>query len=122
MAILRRRLIRPRLTGYAQTSPTATACLGFSVGRCAPSRPVGSHATGWSGPGPMVADQLVALLSAVRTPVVPEHGSLGASGDLARLADCAMALIGEGQVDCGDGARRHAADALAGAGLEPTTL
>src|SRR5436189_143689 len=38
------------------------------------------------------------------------------------LAHCAMALIGEGQVDCRDGARRHAADALAGAGLEPTTL
>jgi histidine ammonia-lyase len=81
-----------------------------------------SLAMGWSGARPMVADQLVALLNAGLTPVVPEHGSLGASGDLAPLAHCAMALIGEGQVDCRDGARRHAADALAGAGLEPTTL
>ena len=31
-------------------------------------------------------------------PVVPEHGSLGASGDLAPLAHCALALIGEGEV------------------------
>ena len=32
------------------------------------------------------------------TPVVPEHGSLGASGDLAPLAHCALVLIGEGEV------------------------
>ena len=35
------------------------------------------------------------------TPVVPEHGSLGASGDLAPLAHCALALIGEGEVATG---------------------
>src|SRR5690242_1111479 len=81
-----------------------------------------SLAMGWSGARPMVADQLVALLNTGLTPVVPEHGSLGASGDLAPLAHCALALIGEGEVDCHDGARRHAADALAGAGLEPLTL
>jgi histidine ammonia-lyase len=81
-----------------------------------------SLAMGWSGARPVVADQLIALLNAGITPVVPEHGSLGASGDLAPLAHCALALIGEGDVDCRDGARQHAADALAGAGLEPVTL
>ena len=81
-----------------------------------------SLAMGLSGARPIVADQLVALLNTGLTPVVPEHGSLGASGDLAPLAHCALALIGEGEVDCRDGARRYAADALAGAGLEPLTL
>ena len=40
------------------------------------------------------------------TPVVPEHGSLGASGDLAPLAHCALALIGEGEVLDADGRPR----------------
>jgi histidine ammonia-lyase len=79
-------------------------------------------AMGWSGTRPVVAETILALLRAGLTPVVPEHGSLGASGDLAPLAHCALALIGEGQVDCPDGERRSAADALSGAGIEPITL
>ena len=55
-------------------------------------------------------------------PVVPEHGSLGASGDLAPLAHCALALIGEGEVVDADGRRRPAAEALADAGIQPLTL
>jgi histidine ammonia-lyase len=81
-----------------------------------------SLAMGWSGARPVVAEQLLALLNAGLTPVVPEHGSLGASGDLAPLAHCGLALMGEGEVDCPDGVRRPAADALAGAGLAPITL
>jgi histidine ammonia-lyase len=81
-----------------------------------------SLAMGWSGARPIVAEQLLALLNAGLTPVVPEHGSLGASGDLAPLAHCALALIGEGEVDCPDGVHRPAADALAGEGLAPITL
>lgn len=81
-----------------------------------------SLAMGWSGARPLVAEQLLALLNAGLTPVVPEHGSLGASGDLAPLAHCALALIGEGEVDCPDGARRPAAEAFASAGIEPITL
>ena len=38
------------------------------------------------------------LLNAQITPVIPEYGSLGCSGDLAPLAHCALALIGEGLV------------------------
>jgi histidine ammonia-lyase len=81
-----------------------------------------SLAMGWSGARPVVAEQLLGLLNAGLTPVVPEHGSLGASGDLAPLAHCALALMGEGAVDCRDGVRRPAAEALAGAGLEPIML
>ncbi len=79
-------------------------------------------ARGWSGTRPVVAQRLVEMLNAGLTPVVPEYGSLGASGDLAPLAHCALALIGEGEVDCSDGARRPATEALASAGIDPITL
>jgi histidine ammonia-lyase len=64
----------------------------------------------------------VALLNAGLTPVVPEHGSLGASGDLAPLAHCALALIGEGELVDNEGVRRPSAAALAVAGIEPIEL
>jgi histidine ammonia-lyase len=81
-----------------------------------------SLAMGWSGARPLVAETMLALLNAGLTPVVPEHGSLGASGDLAPLAHCALALIGEGQVDGPDGGRRPAEEALKRAGIEPVVL
>ena len=77
-----------------------------------------SLSMGYSGARPVVADTILALLNAGITPVVPEHGSLGASGDLAPLAHCALALLGEGRV----GADTDAAGALAQAGIEPLTL
>jgi histidine ammonia-lyase len=79
-------------------------------------------AMGCSGARPVVAEQIVALLNAGLTPVVPEHGSLGASGDLAPLAHCALALVGEGAVQLPDGTLADGATALAGAGIEPLTL
>jgi histidine ammonia-lyase len=79
-------------------------------------------AMGYSGARPVVAERIVALLNAGLTPVVREHGSLGASGDLAPLAHCALALLGEGEVVDAGGATRPAADALADAGIEPLTL
>jgi histidine ammonia-lyase len=81
-----------------------------------------SLAMGCSGARPEVADGLLALLRAGLAPVVHEHGSLGASGDLAPLAHCALALIGEGLVTDAEGEVRPAADALAAARLEPLTL
>jgi histidine ammonia-lyase len=81
-----------------------------------------SLAMGYSGSRPVVAETMLALLNAGVTPVVPEHGSLGASGDLAPLAHCGLALIGEGEVHDRDGNRADAADALRDAGIEPVTL
>jgi histidine ammonia-lyase len=81
-----------------------------------------SLAMGYSGARAEVAETIVAVLNAGITPLVPEHGSLGASGDLAPLAHCALALIGEGEVVDADGRRRPAAEALAEAGIEPVTL
>jgi histidine ammonia-lyase len=81
-----------------------------------------SLAMGRSGARPVVADTMLALLAAGLDPVVPEHGSLGASGDLAPLAHCGLALIGEGDVWNGGGERVPAAEALEAAGIEPLTL
>jgi histidine ammonia-lyase len=79
---------------------------------------VRSLALGRSGVRPLVAQALVDLLNAGITPWVPEHGSLGASGDLAPLAHCALVLMGEGWVLGKDGARIPAADA----GVRPIAL
>ena len=81
-----------------------------------------SLAMGYSGARPEIAEAILAILNADLTPVVPEHGSLGASGDLAPLAHCALALIGEGELSDGSDCPRPAAEALAEAGLEPLTL
>jgi histidine ammonia-lyase len=81
-----------------------------------------SLAMGYSGARPEVGEAIVALLNAGLTPVVPEHGSLGASGDLAPLAHCALALLGEGEVFGPDGGQLAAGEALAAAGIEPLTL
>ncbi len=80
-----------------------------------------SLAQGRSGVRPVVVDTLLAMLNADLLPVVPETGSVGASGDLVELAHVAQAVAGEGQVDwCG---RRVAASAaFADAGLVPVVL
>jgi histidine ammonia-lyase len=72
-----------------------------------------------SGVRPALPAALVAMLNAGLVPIVPEQGSVGASGDLAPLAHLGLALIGEGEVLTGDGLRTSAAAALRSAGLEP---
>ena len=69
---------------------------------------VRSLALGRSGVRPLVPQALVDLLNHDITPWVPEHGSLGASGDLAPLAHCALVLLGEGWVLGPDGDRLDA--------------
>ncbi|MEV4346906.1 histidine ammonia-lyase [Actinoplanes sp. NPDC049596] len=81
-----------------------------------------SLALGRSGVRPVLAQGLADLLNHDITPWVPEHGSLGASGDLAPLAHCALVLLGEGWVIGKDGARHAAAEALHTAGLQPLEL
>ncbi len=81
-----------------------------------------SLAMAFSGVRPELVDRQTALLNAGLTPVVYEHGSLGASGDLAPLSHCALALIGEGEVWARDGERQPTARALAEAGLQPVVL
>jgi histidine ammonia-lyase len=54
---------------------------------------------GYSGSRPIVAEYLFKLLQNDILPVIPEKGSVGASGDLAPLAHMALVLIGEGEAD-----------------------
>lgn len=81
-----------------------------------------SLCTGYCGNRPIVAQSIVGLLNAGVTPVVPEHGSLGASGDLAPLAHMSLVLLGEGRATMPDGRELGGADALAEVGLEPIRL
>ncbi len=55
-------------------------------------------AAGFSGARPIVIETLIAMLEKGVTPVIPEKGSVGASGDLAPLAHLALAAIGQGEV------------------------
>jgi histidine ammonia-lyase len=81
-----------------------------------------SLAMGFSGARAEVADAIVALLNRGITPVVREHGSLGASGDLAPLAAAGLVLIGEGEARRPDGTRVDGAAAMRAAGVTPVVL
>nr|WP_293774628.1 histidine ammonia-lyase [Sporichthya sp.] len=79
-------------------------------------------ASGRTGVRTETATALAGLLNAGITPVVPEYGSLGCSGDLAPLSAVALALMGEGSVFDAAGALVPATDALAAAGIAPVVL
>ncbi|MFE7530042.1 aromatic amino acid lyase [Kitasatospora sp. NPDC057542] len=70
---------------------------------------------------PAVVDTLLRHLAADILPLIPERGSLGASGDLVPLCYLAHALLGEGEV-LHRGRVRPAAEALAEEGIEPVVL
>lgn len=80
-----------------------------------------SLAHGNSGVSRALVDQIIVLLNKGITPIIPEQGSVGASGDLAPLAHLALPLIGEGRVRMG-GKEMDAAKALKDAGLKPIRL
>jgi histidine ammonia-lyase len=79
-------------------------------------------ATGRTGVRPGTAAAYAAMLDRAITPVVREYGSLGCSGDLAPLAHCALALMGEGDVRTAGGDLTAAGEALRAAGIEPVEL
>jgi histidine ammonia-lyase len=78
-------------------------------------------AKGFSGCRVKVVEMLVALLNAGVAPVIPEKGSVGASGDLAPLAHLALVAIGEGEAFY-KGERLAGGEALRRAGLTPLAL
>ncbi len=76
---------------------------------------------GYSGVRPDLVDALMAFLNADLTPAVPEHGSMGASGDLAPLAHIGLCLMGEGLLlERGEPVQTR--DALERAGIRPLGL
>jgi histidine ammonia-lyase len=77
-------------------------------------------ARGCSGLRPEVVDRLLAMLNAGVHPVIPQLGSVGASGDLAPLAHLTGAMIGHPQAEAFYNGRRMAArEALETAGIAP---
>lgn len=76
---------------------------------------------GFSGIRPEVVQLLVDMLNAGVHPVVPEKGSLGASGDLAPLAHMVLPMLGLGKA-CYKGQRMTGAEAMEKAGLKPVSL
>ncbi|HYV99518.1 MAG TPA: histidine ammonia-lyase [Gemmatimonadaceae bacterium] len=114
LAALQRNLIRSHAAGVGDPLPD-------EVVRAMTLLRANVLAKGHSGARPIIADALIGFLTHGIVPVVPEHGSVGASGDLAPLAHLARALLGEGSVRV-DGATVDAAAALAKASLEPVVL
>lgn len=76
---------------------------------------------GASGVRTGIVDAIAAMLAENVLPVIPEKGSVGASGDLAPLAHMAAAMMGEGEATFA-GTRMPAAEALNRAGLAPVVL
>jgi histidine ammonia-lyase len=78
-------------------------------------------ARGFSGIRVETLDLILECLNRGVHPIIPEKGSLGASGDLAPLAHFACVLIGEGRAEIG-GELQNGAEALKRAGLSPVKL
>src|SRR5699024_9779988 len=77
---------------------------------------------GFSGVRPVLVESLAELINSRVHPVIPQQGSLGASGDLAPLSHLALVLIGEGQVHGANGQLLDAATILNQKGIEPIVL
>ncbi|MBK9215934.1 MAG: histidine ammonia-lyase [Chloracidobacterium sp.] len=78
-------------------------------------------ARGFSGIRLETLELILECLNRGVHPVIPEKGSLGASGDLAPLAHFACVLIGEGEAEF-EGVAMSGGEALSKAGLSPVTL
>lgn len=76
---------------------------------------------GHSGVTTDLVDQLVYFINERIIPIIPQQGSLGASGDLAPLSHLALALIGEGKVFYQQ-EEKDSADVLHELGREPLAL
>jgi len=78
-------------------------------------------AKGHSGIRVETLDALVQMINKRVHPVIPEKGSVGASGDLAPLSHMVLVLIGEGEAEY-RGAVMSGKDAMEKAGVSPITL
>jgi len=80
-----------------------------------------TYAKGYSGIRLDVAKTIIQFLNEDILPVIPEKGSVGASGDLAPLGHMALALIGEGKVHF-NGKQSNTKFVLKKVGIEPLVL
>ncbi|MBL8665788.1 MAG: histidine ammonia-lyase [Candidatus Odyssella sp.] len=111
---LQRRLLLSHAAGVGPPLPDAVVRLVLIL-------KANGLARGYSGVRPVVVQRLLDFANAGMLPVVPERGSVGASGDLAPLAHLCLPLIGEGEVRM-NGERMPAAEGLRRAGLAPVVL
>ncbi len=74
-----------------------------------------------SGVHTEVVELLVSFINQGIYPFIPQHGSVGASGDLVQLAHIALTLIGEGEVHY-KGEWRDTAGGMAECGLKPMQI
>ncbi|MCG3218057.1 MAG: histidine ammonia-lyase [Candidatus Heimdallarchaeota archaeon] len=111
---LQTNIIRSHASGVGENLP-------IEVVRGAMLLLVNSLSKGNSGVRKLVVDQIVSLINANITPVVPSIGSLGASGDLAPLAHIVLVLLGEGKADF-RGLTLDGSEVLSQVDLKPITL
>ncbi len=111
---LQRNLILSHAAGVGQPLPIPEA-RALLLLRC------NVLAKGYSGIRPQTLGLAIEMLNRGVVPVVPERGSVGASGDLAPLAHLALVFIGEGEAFF-EGQRLPGKEALAKAGLAPVVL
>ncbi len=114
VATLQRNLILSHCCGVG-------APLDASVVRLILSLKLMSLGRGASGVRRELVTLIEEMLARGVLPVIPEKGSVGASGDLAPLAHAAAVMIGEGEAFY-DGERLPGGEALRAAGLEPVVL
>jgi histidine ammonia-lyase/phenylalanine ammonia-lyase len=112
--LLQERLIEFLGNGTGQTLPVPTARAVMLIR-------ANNLARGYSGVRPELIEMLLKFLNADITPVIPEEGSVGASGDLVPLSYVAAALVGRRTVHF-RGQIVAAADALNETGLPPLVL
>lgn len=82
---------------------------------------INNLAKGFSGTRPVIVETLIAMLNKGVTPVVPQKGSLGASGDLAPLSHMVLPMIGLGRAQFG-GEVMPGGDAMKRAGIKTVEL
>jgi histidine ammonia-lyase len=124
---LARQRIDPKDTERLQRNLILSHCCG--VGPATPPEIVHlmmalkivSLGRGASGVRPIVIETLEKMLAAGVLPVVPQQGSVGASGDLAPLAHMTAVMLGEGEAEIG-GRRMTGAEAMRSAGIAPIAL
>ncbi|MBY6226011.1 histidine ammonia-lyase [Ferrimonas balearica] len=114
LELLQRSIVLSHAAGTGEPMSDATVRLMMVL-------KINSLARGFSGIRREVIDALIALVNAGVYPIVPEKGSVGASGDLAPLSHMVLPLLGEGDVRY-HGQVIKATDGLAKAGLKPMTL
>ncbi len=114
LAALQVNLIRSHAAGVGDALPTDAIRAMMLILAASLSR-------GYSGIRLQVVEHILDLLNHNITPVVPESGSVGASGDLAPLAHVVLVMIGEGEAIV-DGQRIPGGQALDNAGLKPVEL